>query len=157
MTRALVALVALALALPATAVAKPPPTNAPPGNSAIDQYLETVPGPSGNTRPRPPGQGGNSGALTPAQRARLERLGPDGQALASAVDQTSPKASGKKGDKKKTVSVPQGDGQSPADKVLATVGGSDGGDGMGIVLPAILIATLLAAIVFVLLRRRGAS
>ena len=91
MTRALSLLVALALlAVPSAAIAQQPQTNAPPGNSAIDEYLETVPGATGNRRPTPPGSGGGAATLPPAERARLERLGPDGKALADVVDATSP-------------------------------------------------------------------
>ena len=152
MTRALVALVALALAFPAASPAQAPQTNAPPGNSAIDEYLETVPGASGNRRPRPPGQGGAASTLTPAQRASLERRGADGKTLANAVDATS---SGKAS--KKELALPETDGRSPLREVVGAVGGSDGGGGMGVVLPAILIAVLLAAILAVLLRRRATS
>ncbi|MEA2184448.1 MAG: hypothetical protein QOF69_3633 [Solirubrobacteraceae bacterium] len=169
MNRALVVLVALAMALPGAAVAQTPQTNAPPGNSAIDEYLETVPGAAGNARPRPPGQSGGAGALTPAQRARLERLGPDGKSLANAVDATSP-VPPRKAPKKATTlpknakpvargekAVPKSDGRSPVGDVAGTLTGSDGGNGMGFVLPAILLAALLAVIVLVLLRRRAAS
>ena len=91
MTRAIIALVVLAFALPAMAQAQAPQTNAPPGNSAVDEYLETVPGASGNPRPRTPAPGGAAGsALTAAERARLERLGPDGKTLADAVEATAP-------------------------------------------------------------------
>lgn len=133
MTRALVVLVALALACPAASLAEPPQTNAPPGNSGIDEYLETVPGASGNKRPRPPGQGGAGSSLSPALRARLERQGADGKALANAIDATS---SGRASNKDRA--LPQGDG--------------DGG-GIGLVLPAILILVLLTAILAVLFRR----
>jgi len=169
MNRALVVLVALAMALPAASVAQTPQTNAPPGNSAIDEYLETVPGAAGNARPRPAGQSGDTGALTPAQRARLERLGPDGKSLADAVDATSPVPPRKRPKKATAVpengqavpksekAVPKSDGRSPVGEVAGTLTGSDGGNGMGFVLPAILIAALLAVIVLVLLRRRAAS
>jgi hypothetical protein len=166
MNRALVVLVALAMALPGAAVAQTPQTNAPPGNSAIDEYLETVPGAAGNARPRPPGQSGGAGALTPAQRARLERLGPDGKSLANTVDATSPvpprkapkKALPKNGKPvaRGEKAVPKSDGRSPVGEVAGTLTGSDGGNGMGFVLPAILLAALLAVIVLVLLRRRAA-
>ncbi len=151
MNRALIALAALAVALPATAQAQPAQTNAAPGNSAIDEYLETVPGASGDARPRPPGQGG-SGVLSAAERARLERLGADGKALADAVETTSPA--------KRAAVAPdtlEGAGRSPARGLLDAVGGDDGGTGMGILLPAILVAALLTAIVLVLLRRRSTS
>ncbi|MDX6689258.1 MAG: hypothetical protein QOG15_715 [Solirubrobacteraceae bacterium] len=154
MTRAIVALAALALVLPAPAIAKAPQTNAPPGNSAIDEYLETVPGATGNTRPRPPGQKGGGG-LTAAQRARLQRLGPDGTTLANAIDSTSSKPLSNKA--RSETAAPKSDGRSPLGEVLNAFTGSDGGSGMGAVLPAILIAALLAAVVAVLLRRRATS
>lgn len=157
MTRAIMALVVLALALPASAHGQAPKTNAPPGNSAIDEYLETVPGASGNRRPAPPGQSGGAAALTAAQRARLERLGPDGKTLADAVDATSPAAAAAKKTAPREPVALEGAGRSPARELLDAVGGSDGGGGMGLVLPAILIAALLAAITLVVLRRRASS
>lgn len=151
MTRAIAALVVLALALPALAHAQAPQTNAPPGNSAVDEYLETVPGATGNARPRPP-QTGTPGVLSAAERARLERLGPDGRTLADAVEATAPArpAARDKPDLDAT-------GGSPARELLDAVAGDDGGGGMGVVLPAVLIAALLAAITLVLLRRRASS
>jgi hypothetical protein len=157
MTRAITALVALALAVPALAHGQAPQTNAPPGNSAVDEYLETVPGATGNTRPRAPAQAGagaGTGVLSAAERARLERLGPDGKTLADAVEATAPAT-------KKSTSTKADDvesaGRSPARELLDAVGGNDGGGGMGLVLPGILIAALLAAITLVLLRRRASS
>ncbi|MDQ3678078.1 MAG: hypothetical protein M3401_14995 [Actinomycetota bacterium] len=153
MTRAIMALVVLALMVPLTAQAQAQQTNAPPGNSAIDEYLETVPGASGSTRPRPPAQGGD-GVLTATERARLERLGADGKTLADAVDATAPTQ--KKGSAR-DLEVTAGGGRSPARGVLDAVTGNGGGGGMGLVLPAILIGALLAAITVYLLRRRAAS
>ena len=154
MTRAIAALVVLALALPALAHAQAPQTNAPPGNSAVDEYLETVPGASGNARPRAPTPSGAAGsALTAAERARLERLGPDGKTLADAVEATAPAKRAAASDKLDL----DGGGGSPARELLDAVAGDDGGGGMGLVLPAILIAALLAAITLVLLRRRASS
>jgi hypothetical protein len=171
MTRALVALVALALALPAASLAQAPPTNAPPGNAAIDEYLETVPGASGDTRPPQSAPNDASGltaaerarrdraaadgsGLSDAERARLQQAGADGRALADAVEATVParaatnRASGEL----------EAGGRSPLGEVLGTVSGGDrGDDGMGVALPAILLGALLAALVLVLLRRRAAS
>lgn len=154
MTRAITALVVLALALPALAHAQAPQTNAPPGNSAVDEYLETVPNASGDAQPRTPAQGGAAGsALSPAERARLERLGPDGTTLADAVDATAPaKTPAAQGRPDLDAT-----GGSPARELLDAVAGDDGGGGMGLALPAILIAALLAAITLVLLRRRASS
>jgi hypothetical protein len=141
------------------AQAQAPQTNAPPGNSAVDEYLETVPGATGNTRPRKPAQGTKgSGVLSAAERARLERLGPDGKTLADAVEATAPaQAPRKSAAESSTKAVDESAGRSPGRELLDAVGGDDGGDGMGLVLPAIMIAALLAAITFVLLRRRESS
>ena len=153
MTRALSALVALLLfALPATATAQEPLTNAPPGNSAIDEYLETVPGATGNQRPRQPGAGG--AVLSPAERKRLEALGPDGKALADAVDATAPPATAKPG---QTIDIDGAKGRSPISAVIEAATGADGGGGMGFMLPVILLASLLGVIVLAVLRRRSAS
>ena len=164
MNRVLSMLVALAfLGLPAGAVAQSAQTNAPPGNSAIDEYLETVPGVGGNQQTKPPSGGGSSGsagsggstspALTPAQRADLERLGTDGEALADVVDQTSP---GTPAQQPRVEPVPEGKGRSPLVEAVEVATGSGGG-GMGALLPAILLAALLATIALVVLRRRSAS
>jgi hypothetical protein len=155
MTRFVPALVALLLlATPAAAMAAPPKTNAPPGNSAIDQYLETVPGASGNHPAAGAGGGGGAGVLTAAQRARLDKLGPDGKALSAIVESTSPaKARATAG----TARPPAADGRSPLSEVLGAATGSDGGGGMGPLLPAILIASLLGAVALVVMRRRSVS
>ena len=149
----LAALVALALCVPAAAVAQGPRTNAPPGNSAIDEYLETVPGATGNAVPRPPTPGG--GTLTAAQRARLEQHGADGRTLANIVESTSaiPR---RQRPASSVAAPPEAKGRSPLTAVLGVAEGNGDG-GMGILLPAILLASLLAVIALVLLRRRSAS
>jgi hypothetical protein len=150
MPRALSALVVLMLILAPSAAIARPSTNAPPGNSAIDEYLETVPGATGDQRPGAPGAGG--GVLTPAQRKRLERMGPDGKTLADAVDATAPATS------RKAMRVPPAvKGRSPLSAVVDAAAGRDGGAGMGVVLPTILIASLLGVIALVVLRWRSVS
>ena len=159
MTRLLLALAALVLvAPPAAAIAQAAQTNAPPGNSAIDEYLETVPGATGNRSTRPPASGGGgspSRTLTPAQRAELERLGADGKALAEVVEATSPARPTTT--RKRETEPPTPQGRSPLSEALDVATGQDGGGGMGVLLPAILVASLLAAIGLVALRRRSAS
>ncbi|HEV7806846.1 MAG TPA: hypothetical protein VGO80_13565 [Solirubrobacteraceae bacterium] len=152
-----VLVVLVLIALPSAAVARSPQANAPPGNSAIDEYLETVPGATGNQRPRAPGAA-STPALTRAQRARLERLGPDGRTLADAVDATAPAApaSGAK-PRKPLHDAPVAEGRSPLSAIADAATGRDGGAGMGVVLPAILIATLLGVIALVVARRRSVS
>jgi hypothetical protein len=148
----------LLIALPSAALAQTPQTNAPPGNSAIDEYLETVPGATGNQRPRSGGDPADA-TLTPAQRARLERLGPDGKALADAVDATAPARAPSAHEKAdETASEPStAQGRSPLSEVVDAATGHDGGGGMGIVLPAILLITLLGVIALAVARRRSVS
>jgi hypothetical protein len=152
-TRVLTLLVALLLfGTPAIATARQ--TNAPPGNSAIDEYLETVPEATGNGVPKPPGAGAAATPLTPAQRARLQRLGPDGKTLANVIDGTSPaRATPSKG----TADALSAKGRSPIGGILDAGGGHDGGGGMGVVLPAILLVSLLGIVALVVLRRRRTS
>ena len=107
-TTFLAALAALGLIAPAAAGATPV-TLAPPGNSAIGQYLEVVPGDTGATPPRSGGSiaggggaagghvGGQGGIATPlsaAQRGRLGQLGAGGRTLLAVVDGTAPAAIG---------------------------------------------------------------
>jgi hypothetical protein len=157
MTRLLSVLAAFvlvaALAVPAGAAAPSRQTNAPPGNSAIDEYLETVPSATGNQRPGTPGAAGSGGGgLTPSQRAKLERLGPDGKALANAIDATAPPPATKPSHK-----IDGGNGRSPISAVFDAATGSDGGGGMGVFLPIVLLASLLGVIALVVLRRRSVS
>ena len=156
MARLLSVLVALVLLSGSTAaVAQTAPTNAPPGNSAIDEYRETVPGATGNQIPGSPGSGdGAGGALTAAQRARLERLGPDGKALADVVEATAPARATLE---PSTAEPSAAQGRSPLSGVLGALSGSDGGGGMGAFLPAILLASLLGIVALVVLRRRSVS
>src|SRR5262249_5100272 len=139
MTRLLTVLIATALLLPALAAAQPPGTNAPPGNSAIDEYLETIPSAGGNSSPGPPGQPG----ARPSPRARaLERLGPDGRTLAALVDAT-PAASAHHpaGDAaaqaKGAAPTPLAgaDARSPFVATLSAAVGRDDGQGLGPLLP----------------------
>jgi len=152
MTRVLSTLVALMLlAVPTTAIAQAPETNAPPGNSAVDEYFETVPGATGDrSSGAAGGPAGSGGGLSPAERARLERLGPDGKALADVIEATSPT-------RPTPAKTPlASEGRSPVSEVFdAAIGGGEGG--MGVFLPLILLASLLATIALMLLRRRSVS
>lgn len=65
--------VLLAALMPATAGAQS--DAAPPGNSAVDQYRESVPAPDGPRR-----------SLSERERSQLARQGPDGKALAEAIE-----------------------------------------------------------------------
>jgi hypothetical protein len=162
MTRMLTALAALALLLPSVAAAQAPETNAPPGNSAIDEYLETVPDATGNGRPRPRHEGGGeSGVLTAAQRRELDKLGPDGRQLAAVVDATgparargTPARSGGGAAVPSTGEVAGAQARSPLRAALASAVGPSDGEGMGALLPVVLLAGLLGVTAIAVLRRR---
>jgi hypothetical protein len=85
-----------ALALPSAALAKST-TYAPPGNSGVDQYLETVPG-SGGGHPTggsgassSTGSGNSATAAIPAGTARrLASQGAAGRAVQRLVNSTAP-------------------------------------------------------------------
>jgi len=158
-SRTLTALAALALLLPATAAAQTPGTNAPPGNSAIDEYLETVPATTGNAPPRPPGS--DSGALPASERKQLEALGKDGETLAAVVEATSP-APARKPSRKPAPAIPAPAGQvegatashSPLKAALTAAVGPSDGEGMGALLPVILLTSLLGVMAIAALRKR---
>jgi hypothetical protein len=160
---AILAACALALLAPA-ATAPAQETNAPPGNSGIDEYLETVPSASGN---RPTGRivsGRPATRATPERAARaLRGRGRDGQALERLVRETAPPQArpdrARRG--RTSVTEPAGaGGDSPLRSVIRAVTGDDGGGGMGAALPAILLGALAAAtgvVAIRLVRRRSAS
>lgn len=150
--------VLLSVVAPAAALAAPH-TNAPPGNSAIDEYLETVPDASGNARPRPPGPHAGA-ALSPAQRAALRAKGAEGEALARVVDATTPPppsapahAGPSTGGSSSASAPPErraprgtSAGRSPVAATLAAATGSDDGSSLGVLLPAILVVSLIGTL-----------
>lgn len=141
-------------------------TNAPPGNSGIDQYLETVPEADGS---KPPGtQKPESGSGLPADTAaELDAAGDDGADVAALVAATGPKASGgAKGGGKAAPDQPSATGKGASktagdkskDAVAGVSGpalGGTGSDGIGPLLPAVLILSGAAAIGFLVRRRRS--
>jgi hypothetical protein len=155
LTVVLVALCGL-LALPASGNAQ--------DNSAQDEYTENVPA-GGGDRPSDNAGGGGSGegggSLPPRTVQDFQALGADGQAAAALAEATAPdgekgrdRATGARGD----AGEPTSGGGSPIGEVVGDIAGgpSDEG-GMGVVLPLILGAGLLAAIAFIVARRRGGS
>jgi hypothetical protein len=134
--------------------------NAPPGNSGVDQYLETVPEAGGN-RPasdRKPSQ-------LPARTVkRLEEAGSDGRAVAKLVASSGlakakqlpapPKGSERKSAGEKRSKATEQPRAVPGTIAAPTLGGSADG-GMGILLPLLLGLSTLAALLFLLYRRRS--
>jgi hypothetical protein len=121
--------------------------SAPPGNSGVDQYFETVPTATGN---RPPGEAGKSGnPLVSARTQRqLARLGPNGRTAAALAQRTAPTPS-----RTPVARSATGGGGSSLAAILHAIGGGDSG-GMGLLLPAILIASAVGAGGIAILRRR---
>jgi hypothetical protein len=152
MIRMLMALVALTMALASPALAQSPNTNAPPGNSAIDEYLETVPGAGGDSHPGPPE--GDGGGATDAARQKLARMGSDGRALARLVAATAPAGTDRAHRADAAGGSATVNAGSPVGAALAAAVGRDDGGGLGLLLPAILLGSVAGVIVLVVLRRR---
>jgi hypothetical protein len=155
----------LLAALASAAVAQD--TNAPPGNSGVDQYLETIPEAGGNRSAT--GREGDRGL--PARTVeRLRAAGADGEAVANLVASTGPtraeREASRTGRQGKSRGGRDGDSQTdpsgqpsaplrsvPQGIAASAVGGSGHG-GMGVLLPVLLAASAISAAAFVLLRRR---
>jgi len=150
-------------------------TIAPPGNSGVGQYLETVPTaggaqPSNTVHPsvgavggagKPPGGSAGAtgspgaGAISSSTQRALAGQGPTGAAAAALARATAPAPTGPAGHG--ATSAVSGGGASPAASVLKSLTGSSSGSGLGPLLPSLLIVSLLGAAVLALLRRRRAS
>jgi hypothetical protein len=139
---------AAVLTAPGSAVA----LKAPPGNSEVDQYAETLPGPGGNQTINPSGGGGGGSTLPPATERQLDRLGPDGRAAAQLARSTAP-------DRGRIASHGSSDpggthSSSAFGAVSDAISGSDGG-GLGVLLPLILVGVGATGIGYALARHRA--
>ena len=140
---------------------------APPGNSGIDQYFETIPGASCNQAP--PGSVGTGGSggthLSRGQSRQLAALGPAGRAVAQFVAATAPAIEGTgpspaggspaAGSARLVLiaaAPPAAAGQPPVIGLLRPIVSGSAPGGVGIVLPIVLAAVLLLAVVTVLRR-----
>lgn len=126
----------------------------PPGNSAANQYTETLPGPGGGS----PSSEVKSGAppakvLGAANAARLEALGPEGQAAARLAATTAPHAVGK-GEPGGVKAAPVPSGSSGLGQVLRQLTGTSGSGGMGLLLPLVIVLALGGSLGFFVARRR---
>lgn len=137
-TPILALILALAVALPASAAAR---AVAPPGNSEADQYFETLPGSAGPRAPDPARRARDAvrdGALGEATEGALRGRGPAGLALADAVAQTAPPRT-----------LPGRPGGAPPPPA-----GALGRPGLGAAFPLALGLAAAAALAFALTRRR---
>lgn len=168
----LTVILALGSAAPAAARSR---TTAPSGNSAISQYLETIPSVTGN-RPtdtlhkRPGGShssvglagrggGGGSGGVSASTARALDASGPAGVAAANVALATEPRSSRSPGAKSGANGVARGErsiagaSTAPAQSLLDALTGSSTG-GLGALLPALLILTVVGGGLLALVRRR---
>ena len=178
----LFAVTAVMLAVPSSATAQGS-HNAPPGNSSIDQYFESVPsadgsstttrpGEGGATAPGVPGTGGEGGGgsgsggsagIDSKIEKRLAAQGADGRAVESFTRATRPGAApggpgtpeNANGDRGAVAGVAAADrGKGTISSVIETATQGSSNGGMGAALPFLIALALMGAVAAVLLRRR---
>lgn len=174
----IILLVALAAtAVPSAAMARST-TAAPPGNSAVNQYLENVPTANGS-RPANTihigsggsgGGGGSSSAVSARTQQSLARQGSDGVAAIALARETAPAVTASAGHgAASTIGAGStgasggpgssaGSGTTSGSSAIGTLvnaltGGSSQG-GLGPVLPVILVVTAIGAVALAAARRR---
>lgn len=136
----------LLLAAPAAAQQ----VNAPPGNSGVDEYLETVPGATGD---RPSGSTERS-RLPPSARDELAREGADGRAAAELAERgAGTQDDATKATPSEALKRGKADGGGTVGTLGRAVSGSD--EGMGVWLPLLLLVSAAGALAAVLFQRRG--
>ena len=162
--RAVAITVLVMLSLPSAALAAAP-TNAPPGNSGVDEYLEAIPNPTGSQPAQHLSQQGTSAPTLPHSVAqKLNALGPDGRAVAGLVAATAPKQASEqrsaptskgqpKGGSVPQETLPSGGAPAIGKAAADTV---NGGGGLGLLLPIAIGAILLAGIAARVFRRSRA-
>jgi hypothetical protein len=153
-------------AVPAVAGAKPGcgAGQTVPADSEIDQYAQSIPSACGNQQNETGGGGGSGGgagggggsgdagssAIPPSTVQRLYALGANGGGTQALADANAPRIRGDGGGRG---SKSGGGSDSGAGSVLDSLLGSDEGDGMGLVLPLILLTITAAGIAYVTRRR----
>lgn len=166
---ALALVLSAAVIVPCAASARSHPI-APPGNSGVNQYVESIPTADGN-RPSTsvvPGTGGGGGEsggpsapspLAPTTQRALARQGAEGRRTALVARATAP--SGLRGSARTHGGLSSarsaggaGSGPSPASAVVKALTGSATSGGLGDMLPAILVLTSVGAVATAIVRRR---
>jgi hypothetical protein len=135
----------LCLLLPSVASA----ADAPPGNAAVQEFVENLPDGAGrrtsndvaNSRETAFADGH---VVAGATRRRLTAQGRDGGDIVSLAEASGPQPSD--GQRPR---APVGQGASPIEAVADRLVSGSGPGGMGVALPLLLLASLLAAVVAV--------
>jgi hypothetical protein len=152
----------LLLTVLALGIAAPAPAQstkvAPPGNSGVDEYLETVPTAGGG---KSSGSSSGGGHQLPASvRRALSAQGADGRAALASAEATAPgsKGAGTHGGAAKPDAgdVREPSGESLPSAIAHALTG-EGQGGMGIWLPLLLIGSALAITAAALLKRRSSA
>ena len=132
-------------------------TNAPPGNAGIDEYLEAVPA-AGGAKPVTPDRGGNTG-IGSETRGQLEQLGgQDGKLAADLAAAGTPAERSRSGDGSGSGTggvsrLPDESAESPIKAVVEAVTGGATEDGMGPLLPILLLLGLTGMVAVAVARR----
>jgi hypothetical protein len=160
---------AAALALPASALGA---KCAPPGNSGVNQYYETIPGASCNQAPGAGGGHHGGGSLPGGTSRKLAAQGAAGKAVQALVSSsgTAPAASrssghkapagGASGNGARGVLAPPAVGANPLSALLHPILHPSSSSGLGIFLPVLLAVALALALAWTVrsvLRRRRLS
>jgi hypothetical protein len=125
----------------------------PPGDSALNQYKETLPGPAGNVlREANAPHSSPAKALGKRNAEKLSELGPEGRAAAELAAATAPARHSvvKHGGGARA----GGSGSSALGEVLGQATGTSSSGEMGLAFPLVLLATVLGAIAYAVSRRR---
>lgn len=135
----------------------------PPGNSALDQYVEQFPGsggdkPSDTSKPRSPDR-----ALGSRSARRLEDLGSVGEAAAQLAARSDPvygSAARARNRQGAAAAFDRADAAGPTGALAVAkhaLGLSDGGGGLGTLFPLVIAAITIFLIAYAFSRRRQAG
>lgn len=170
MRRALLGFLLATLLLPTgSAVAQGVKVTAPPGNSAADEYVETVPTARGNTGsavpPRVDGTGsggggaggGGTAAASPIPRAAARALArtADGRQVAALAQAGASSAGPAAGGGKPSIDTTGSGGREGLLSAISTAAGSDNlPGGMGSLFPMLLLSTAVLGVIAAAVRWR---
>ena len=135
------------LALPSAAAAQ---AVVPPGNSAVNQYTETVPTARGSAKTRHHGKRSPAKVLGADNARRLEAAAPQGRAVAEVVAATAPvpAPSASKADRGSghpaTHAAGPGGSSGLGKVITAATGSSDSGE-LGLLLPLLIVCALVGS------------
>ena len=137
----------------------------PPGNSAVNQYTETIPAGGGNATAGSRPHRTAKDVIGPRKTRRLEAAGPAGGEVADIVAATAPPTLSSKPAPEKAQperapmtprSAPHGDG-SGLDTVIAEATGSSDSGELGLLLPLLIVCAVVGSATYVVVQRRRVS